>query len=101
MEEPTTDCYVKAAVKLNKSHKHVRGKTSSTKVLGKLKTERNVLRYLDSEGAPAFIANVLFDGGSDGGLFKADMQEAVDLAPLDPQHIGLTTATGTVWNNFV
>ena len=46
------------------------------------------------------MANVLFDDGSDGGLFKADIQEAVDLAQLNPQYMGLTTATGTIWNNF-
>ena len=79
---------VKAAVKLNKSHQHVRGMTSSVNVLGQMKTELNGLRNLTGEGAPSFIANVLFDGGSNGVFLKSDMQEAVGLAQLDPQHMG-------------
>ena len=46
------------------------------------------------------MANVLFDGGSDGGLFKAEVSETVNLPKLEPQHMGLTTATGTTWKNF-
>ena len=42
----------------------------------------------------------MFDGGSDGGLYKADIQEAVDLVSWDPQHMGITTAKGTVWDDF-
>ena len=28
------------------------------------------------------------------------MTDLIDLIPLEPQHMGITTATGTVWDNF-
>ena len=91
---------VSAAVKLNKNHKNVRGMTSSAKVLGNLKTERIGLKRLKDEGPAAFVANILFDGGSDGGIYKNELTNLVDLIPLKTQHMGITTATGTVWDNF-
>ena len=91
---------VKAAVTLNKSHQHLRGMTSSAKVLGQLEANNIGLRNLPGEGTPAFLANVLFDGGSDGRLFKAEVSQAVNLPKLESQHMRLTTATGTTWKNF-
>ena len=53
--------------------------TSSAKVLGQLEDNNIGLRTLPGEGTPVFLANVLFDGGSDGRLFKAEVSQAVNL----------------------
>ena len=75
---------VKVAVTLNKSHQHARGITSSAKVLGQLEMNDLGLKTLTGEGSPAFLANILFDGGSGGGLLKKEVSQFVNLPRLEP-----------------
>ena len=78
-----------SAVKLNKNHKNVRGMTSSAKVLGNLRTEKIGLKRLNNENPAAFVANILFDGGSDGGIYKNELTDLVDLIPDRLCHKGI------------